>query len=277
MEGFLMFTLFKQHRMRNQTLAATLGFLLGLGAPLGWLLFQFFTSQHDLLIDWFSYEINQSGLIYLYMTVGTAGVFTLFGYFLGRQSDKVSEESVQVKGTLKEFSNMAMTDALTNIANARFLHESLSMVIEAARRYETPLTCLMIDIDDFKNINDRYGHPHGDVVLINIAKILKQSVRRIDVVGRLGGEEFLALMPHTSPDVAFTIAERIRQSVQRWPFVIENTPIPVTVSIGVACFPSVDVLDKKSLLKSVDAALYQAKHLGKNQTFMAQTNSMKTK
>lgn len=240
-----------------------LGLLLGLGAPLGWLGLQFITSHAFILGPWLKSEFTRSGALYAYLTLGTVTVFTLFGYFLGRKSDDVTVESETVKDALNK---MAHTDALTNIHNARYLHDQLLIEMESAKRYQTPLACLMIDIDDFKAINDTYGHPFGDVVLADIAKILRQSVRQIDIVGRLGGEEFLVVMPHTATASAVPVAERIRQAVQHWPFPINGKNVSVTISLGVAAFPVDKIMNKSDLLKTADDALYEAKRTGKNRT-----------
>lgn len=263
---------FQQSNRRHQTIGALLGFLLGLGAPMGWLAWQFVYSQRVLLLPWLKGEFLNSGEIYFYLTVGTLTAFTLFGYFLGRTSDAFANQSEVLLGALDKSNTMAVTDALTGIHNARYLHDQLAIETESSKRYNTALACLMIDIDNFKTINDTYGHPFGDTVLINVAKILRQSVRQIDMVGRLGGEEFLVVMPHTDGQMALSVAERIRQAVQRWPFAIDGKEISVTVSIGLAAFPVDTAADKNVFLKAVDEALYQAKRTGKNRTVVS--NSM---
>jgi diguanylate cyclase (GGDEF)-like protein len=200
------------------------------------------------------------------MTIGTIIAFTLFGYFLGRHSDNIGDYSDSVQETLEKVNQLAITDALTSVHNARYLHDQLSTETESAKRYNTPLTCLMLDIDDFKAVNDKFGHPTGDIILMTLAKVLRQCVRRVDIVGRLGGEEFLVVMPHTSCDIAFPVAERIRQTVECLPFKSGTQDISVTVSIGVACYPASGIADKSDLLKAADDALYEAKRSGKNRT-----------
>jgi diguanylate cyclase (GGDEF)-like protein len=257
------------HQNHDRRFDALLGFLLGLGAPAGWLMWRALITQPN----WLRNELTEFGEYYAYLTIGTVTVFTLFGYFLGRYSDKITDQSDSVKERLDKVSLMAITDALTNVNNARYLHDQLSIETESAKRYDTPLTCLMLDIDDFKRINDTFGHPSGDIVLVTLAGILQQCVRRVDIVGRLGGEEFLVIMPHTSFDPGFQIAERIRQAVQRWPFKIGGAEIPVTVSIGVACYPGHGIDDKIALLKAADDALYEAKRTGKNRTASSKATS----
>jgi diguanylate cyclase (GGDEF)-like protein len=178
---------------------------------------------------------------------------------------------------LEQANKLAITDALTTLYNSRYLHDQLAIELESAKRYNTPLTCLMLDIDNFKLINDKYGHPSGDMVLAALAKILRDSVRRIDIVGRLGGEEFLILMPHTPPKIAFCIGERIRQAVQRWPFKVDGTEISMTVSVGAASYPDEYVKDKASFLKAADNALYEAKRLGKNKTVLSEKINLQSR
>jgi diguanylate cyclase (GGDEF)-like protein len=257
------------NRKHDQRLNALLGLILGIGAPLGWLLIRFATTQRDFLFVWIRTEISANGAIYAYMGCGTIFVFVLFGYLLGRRSDVITEASKGVQVELEHTSALAMTDALTNIHNARYLHEHLSLEIESAKRHQMPLACMMIDIDDFKKINDSHGHPYGDTVLIKIASILRQCVRRIDIVGRLGGEEFLVVMPRTTSDVGLQVAERVRKTVQLYPFTVENKQVKITISIGVACYPALGITDKSGLLKAADEALYKAKRLGKNKTVMS--------
>lgn len=246
-----------------------MGFALGLGAPLGWLALQFFIANQTVLNTWLNAELARSGPTYFYMTVGTVTVFTLFGYFLGRLYDRLTDKTEAVTEALNEVNLLAVTDALTRIPNARYLHDHLVLEIESAKRYASPMTVLMLDIDDFKKINDEHGHPIGDQVLTTLAKTIQECVRSADIVGRLGGEEFLVIMPHTPANTAVAVAERIRKAIQNQTIKSGGVSIGVTVSLGVASFPSKNITDKSSLLKAADDALYQAKRAGKNKTVIA--------
>ena len=153
-------------------------------------------------------------------------------------------------------------DDLTKLYNRRKLNDELDKEILREDRYKHGLSILMFDIDDFKNINDTYGHDVGDEVLIDISNILKNSIRATDTACRWGGEEFMILLPETKIDEAFKIAEIIVKNVEIYTH--EPVEVPITISGGAVDF-IVGKYDKEKFLKNVDIALYQAKHNGKNQ------------
>ena len=167
---------------------------------------------------------------------------------------------------------VAILDRLTGVHNREYFMKRFIQEIERANRYQQPLTLLMIDIDNFKLVNDMLGHPQGDAVLKIIAKLIKKSVRAIDLVGRYGGEEFIVMLPETAAGVeamqpvgAALVAERIRQSVDD-EFRGMQKPLNLTVSIGVACrrFPEDRASDYRDLVRLADEQLYRAKTTGKN-------------
>ncbi len=161
-----------------------------------------------------------------------------------------------------ELQYKATHDSLTKLYNRQKFNEELNKEILREKRYKHNLSILMFDIDDFKNINDTYGHDVGDIVLIDLSKILKQSIRATDYAARWGGEEFMVLLPETSIDETSRIAQTIRENVETYqPLHIK---LPITISIGVAEFKA-DIDTKDSFIKNVDVALYQAKKGGKNQ------------
>src|SRR5215217_4728149 len=164
-----------------------------------------------------------------------------------------------------EFELRSITDPLTALPNLRYLQERLPEELNRSRRYNHPMSFLMIDIDDFKAYNDKNGHPAGNVALQMTAHCLKGELRSADVALRYGGEEFCVLLPQTGIDEARTIAERIRQRVTTWDFPHgETQPLGrVTVSVGVSTFSeSVDTAEK--IMAAADNALYQAKRSGKD-------------
>jgi len=167
---------------------------------------------------------------------------------------------------------MAVTDGLTGLFNHRFFQERLKEEIERSRRYGQRGMCLlMIDIDDFKALNDKYGHLMGDQALKEISKILKSASRLSDVVARYGGEEFTVILPETDKEMSMAFAERLRSQVESHSFSLDNLKIKekVTMSIGISHFPG-DAGSPSQLIDRADKALYLAKQSGKNQVLLYQ-------
>lgn len=162
---------------------------------------------------------------------------------------------------LNEVKQLAITDVLTSVYNRRHTMERLEDEIEKSKRYENPLSVMMIDVDHFKRINDEFGHLSGDMVLKKIAESINKTLRDFDIVGRFGGEEFLVILPNTAIDDAFSAAERIRKNVED--LKLSKKDVSISVSIGV-CQWSGD--DLKNLLSEADRLLYSAKSNGRNRT-----------
>jgi diguanylate cyclase (GGDEF)-like protein len=160
--------------------------------------------------------------------------------------------------------NLSIRDSLTDLFNHRHSIELLGLEFERVGRYAAGVSVAMTDIDHFKAINDEHGHTAGDVVLRDLARLLKESLRTVDAVGRYGGEEFVAVLPHTTHEEALHTAERIRRAVQEHPFRAGEEELRVTVSIGVASYPSSDVDSPSALIREADKALYRAKQGGRN-------------
>ena len=162
-----------------------------------------------------------------------------------------------------ELKILATTDSLTGLNNRRHLLESGSRIMEAYRRYRRPLALLMLDIDHFKKINDTYGHAAGDLVLIQLADVLRSVLRAADLCGRFGGEEFVCLLPETSVAEALVLAERLRGKLAEQAVFSEAGEIFFTVSIGVSVAMPEDIsIDR--LIHRADMALYEAKRTGRN-------------
>ena len=182
---------------------------------------------------------------------------------------------------LERLKRTGLTDALTSLNNRRFFDQRIIEEIERSRRNSQPLSCLFIDIDFFKRINDEYGHTAGDKVLQQIAKLLDSHMRRSDVLSRFGGEEFAILLCNTAADSAEETAERLRSAVESNKMLTsDKTELNLTISIGVAtAYSAHSVLNieqqSERLLKSADEALYDAKQQGRNKVCSAkkQTNS----
>jgi len=159
--------------------------------------------------------------------------------------------------------HMANLDGLTELYNHRAFQDRLDEEIERARRGNRTLALLMLDIDLFKIFNDTYGHLAGDEILKEVSKIIRASIRKMDVPARYGGEEFAVILPEVTLEGAILVAERIREEVEHKRINFEGRHIGVTISIGIAIYPE-DGKDKKSLIASADLALYHAKRTGRN-------------
>jgi two-component system cell cycle response regulator len=164
---------------------------------------------------------------------------------------------------------LASTDGLTGVYNQRTFQERLSQEIARADRYSRPLSVLMIDVDHFKVYNDTYGHPQGDIVLQDLARLLQEMSRTSDTVARYGGEEFAIILPETDSVGAQKISQRLCEQVERYPFPGQEL-MPggtLTISIGVATYASAS--SKEALLQAADTALYTAKREGRNRVCVA--------
>jgi len=164
----------------------------------------------------------------------------------------------------------AVTDELTQLSTFRYWQLRLRLEVERVRRYRAPLSLLMLDIDHFKRVNDTYGHLAGNAVLRTVAALLKETLRTTDIPGRYGGEEFGAMLPHTTSEGAATCAENIRRRVAEHAFAIPNQPQPiqVTLSIGIATLDELGLHTAEELIQVADEALYAAKHAGRNRVVM---------
>ncbi len=171
--------------------------------------------------------------------------------------------------------NLSITDELTGIANRRHFEWRLAEEVERARRYQYPLSALMLDLDHFKRVNDTYGHQIGDIVLQQIAQRLKRVLRRTDFLARYGGEEFVVLAPQTPADRALILAERLRQVIAESPISVSpDLQLRITISIGVAVFPE-HAQNGNELVRAADEALYKAKQTGRNRVCLFEPEPVK--
>lgn len=173
---------------------------------------------------------------------------------------RIFERTIREQELLKE---IAITDHLTTLYNQHFFYTRLEEEFERAVRYDNQLAVLMMDIDNFKSINDQYGHRNGDMVLKEIAAIIKKCVRKSDIVARYGGEEFAVILPHTPIEGAAGEAERIRKIIGEhcYAHLIKEE---ITMSFGVAAYPRLGLMNSGDLVNASDKALYAAKAAGKN-------------
>ena len=163
-----------------------------------------------------------------------------------------------------ELEHQARTDFLTGIPNRRHFLDLADLELARARRYGRPFSMLMLDLDLFKNINDRYGHRAGDLTLQKVVEVCGQILREVDIVGRLGGEEFGVILPETDAEQALQVADRVRQAVAMASVVLpKGGSVGITTSIGVATYSEADP-DVDAVLNRADRALYHAKRSGRD-------------
>ena len=198
----------------------------------------------------------------MYVAASFRSIKTLSFFF--NRSYRLSSELQQEKERAEQ---LARIDFLTALLNRRAFYEAAETALEVAKRYGRSVCLVMLDIDHFKSINDRFGHAAGDAVIQSVAARIRIEVRAGDVVGRLGGEEFAVLLPETTMDDAATIAERIRANVQMLVVSQDAQAIRFTISAGVAAVRADDTL--ATVLAASDAALYDAKRSGRNRVICA--------
>jgi len=217
----------------------------------------------DRLEDFRTFPLRGGNTIGLLAAAGGSQLRSEQSQFLSKLSDQVFLVLENAR-LYRKVRMMAVSDEQTGLFNLRHFHERLSSELARAQRYKTPVSLIMLDVDRFKRINDRYGHPVGDRVLQQIATILREQVRESDVAARYGGEEFAVILPATDLEAAVEVAERVRRGAEQAPKGEGDPPEVVTISLGVAAFPNPDLHDMDDLVKAADAALYAAKAAGRN-------------
>jgi diguanylate cyclase (GGDEF)-like protein len=188
-----------------------------------------------------------------YITLGVLLLITM-GYVL-----------MQKERAMSVLHELAVRDPLTGVSNRRVVMDQLSHALALAARQNQPLSLLMFDIDWFKQVNDTHGHQAGDLVLISVVAAVGQRLRTTDVLGRIGGEEFVAVLPNTSAGGARALAEDLRRTVAATPIVVDGQAIHTTVSVGVyTTAADAPALDFDEIVAQCDSALYAAKRNGRN-------------
>ncbi len=178
------------------------------------------------------------------------------------QQDELQQKNRQLESMLTQVETLAIMDSLTNLFNRRRFETILANEFKKSQRYLQPLSCMMIDIDHFKDVNDSFGHQTGDLVLREVARLIQAGIREVDTPARWGGEEFVVLSPSTSKENAGRAADRILKSISTFAFPgIDGKKL--TVSVGVAGIPDSRIDTPEKLIHAADLALYEAKRKGR--------------
>jgi diguanylate cyclase (GGDEF)-like protein len=173
--------------------------------------------------------------------------------------------AIQNARYVEQVKQLAYLDGLTGIFNRRYFELRITEEIERAHRFRAGMAVVMVDIDQFKNLNDEFGHLLGDEVLRQVSSIFHQQLRKIDVVCRFGGEEFAILLSQTNSQHAQSVADKLRRLVETWQF--PGVPRPVTISAGISTYPEHGAT-RDELVKAADAGLYAAKQGGRNRVVL---------
>jgi len=183
-----------------------------------------------------------------------------------RLYDALEEKIIELEKTQKTLKELAIRDDLSELYNYRFFKQQLYNEITRSIRFEYPVSLIILDIDNFKKYNDAYGHPQGDKIIKRFAFLLKENIRKVDILSRYGGDEFALILPGTDRTSALNVAEKLRSIIEHAYFPGKNkSQKGITCSAGVAAFPA-DAKDGEELLQLADIALYMAKEKGKNQS-----------
>lgn len=232
------------------------GAVFGTATALGWVLLECAIGLHP------GREITRQPFLYAYLLLGALVGFALFGGLLGRSEDHL----LQANARLDE---MAISDPLTGLKNVRYFRARLAEAEAQARRSGEPLSLVVLDLDYFKQVNDRYGHETGDAVLRAVSAAIASAVRegdtaaRVGAVARMGGEEFAVLLAGSGPDEAARVAERVLHAVRQCAVPAESATVRITASAGVAALHDGDG-ESRDVYARADQAMYAAKRAGRD-------------
>ena len=188
---------------------------------------------------------------------------------LERALQEVRDKNVQLEQSLRKVEEVAATDPLTGLYNRRHFGKVSEQLWSEAHRYDQDLSCVMIDLDGYKQLNDTYGHQVGDQLLVMAGKVISANMRKMDVAARYGGDEFVLLLPHAASEEASGVATRIRDEFRQASAIILKRNQGVTMSIGISSIRGSNASGGDPLVASADAALYQSKDAGRNRIMVA--------
>lgn len=228
--------------LKQQHKRAAQGAIVSLGSPLGWLLIQWFQGSNP------EQQLSLYAGLYLYLFIGTLLAFASFGWYVGYNEETRKAQS--------------LTDPLTQCFNFRYFHQLFAQELLRAKRSDQILSVMILDIDNFKKVNDNYGHPTGDKVLIETCHVIADNLRSYEVLCRVGGEEFAILTLQSALPAAVDMAHRLKDKIKSKVISLKEQEISVTVSIGVSSYQKGDTID--SMISRADKALYQAKNNGRD-------------
>jgi diguanylate cyclase (GGDEF)-like protein len=248
-----------RYTMKKKLLYSLIGLLLTLWSPFSTLLLLWFSPRAALEITGYIDGAMKNHLHIFVLSLAVAGLFfPIYGFFLGRRIDAMTKKN-------SSLNHEVLTDPLTGLGNHRFLHEKFQREFHKHQDSKQPLSCLMMDLDHFKQINDDCGHPFGDHVLECFAQVLKNSIREGDMASRYGGEEFLVVLPDCGEEEVKRVAERIRQETEKCVLSHCDKPVSLTVSLGAVTSYESEGFNYRQLIALSDRALYDAKAKGRNQ------------
>jgi diguanylate cyclase (GGDEF)-like protein len=247
--------------MRLSLRYSVVGALVGLFAPAALLLYGLASRQLFNPI-WSSVVLAGGGTI----------IFATVGRMIGRRDELLLARNRELAELTDRLRALSTTDGLTGLHNRRSFDERLRMELTRTRRYRAPCALVMLDLDHFKEVNDRHGHQAGDAILRHVADLLTAEIRGGDLVARYGGEELAAILPHTTADDAYAWAERVRARLVSEPTIWSGAPLTVTASFGVAAVPPGEE-SPTGFVGEADRALYAAKRRGRNNVVVARRSN----
>lgn len=228
--------------------------------------------RHNLMLEIMPKEgaIPPSPNRFFIWTLGLGTTFSLASFLsiLQKKNIRLEESKQVIEEDKRKLHELSIKDPLTDIFNRRHFEKLLRSEFRRAGRYHFPLSCIMLDIDHFKSFNDTYGHQFGDEVLKEVAGLLRNLTREVDVVARYGGEEFIVILPETDSKGALALAERIRSGLAGKQHACKGKELTITVSLGVSTMkPGSEDINEQKFVFQADQALYQAKGAGRNRVY----------